>query len=516
MSSTPSKAISAENGIEETAIHGSNSTLVKLGTEEILLIKEGEQYHAVGASCSHNGAPLQDGMIASGQIRCPWHHARFCLKTGAAVGAPALEPLSLYHVRRHEGRIFLAKTQSQTLASARGSEERRVVIIGAGAAGFACADMLSKLHFDGSIALVNADHDMPYDRTVCSKHYLAGKYERAELFLPNEELLSIPKGSPGHVRLLQHSATALNVNAREVTLDSGERLHFDVLVLANGAEPERLSLPGLDTDRVYVLRTLKDADAIIAAATAAQSVVVVGASFIGLEAAAALRQRKLNVHVIAPDEIPLAKSVGSAVGNMIRTVHEKYGVVFHLGRKLASYAGTKATLDDGTELDADFIVLGTGVRPRTQLAEDAGLAVASSDKGGGVIVNERLETQVSGIFAVGDISRYPNAVTGKPIRIEHWVHAQRQGQFVARRIMGDNDAFEDIPFFWTAHFDTSLRYLGHVNELGEPSVEGNIEAQNFALTFSDATGGEALLTCNQDLKSLETEVLWELNRHPLE
>jgi apoptosis-inducing factor 3 len=212
-----------------------------------------------------------------------------------------------------------------------------------------------------------------------------------------------------------------------ILLDSGEKLNFDVLVLATGAEPERADWPGVDRPNVHLSRTLRDADAIIESAAHAQQVAIIGSSFIGLEAAASLQQRKLQIHVITPEDVPLKKMVGEDIGKMIQRVHEEKGIRFHFGCKASSYDGRRLDIDDGSVIPADLVVLGIGVTPRTELAAAAGLECWPAEEGGGVIVDGRLETSVPGIFAVGDIARYPDPHSGRDIRVEHWCMLSAKG-----------------------------------------------------------------------------------------
>jgi NADPH-dependent 2,4-dienoyl-CoA reductase/sulfur reductase-like enzyme/nitrite reductase/ring-hydroxylating ferredoxin subunit len=492
----------------------------------VVLVNDGGRVCAWSGTCTHLGAPLGEGLVVEGELRCPWHHARFALANGEAVGAPAFAPLTPYRTSESDGRIFVAampahgEPGASAASGAPGETEApiatppvsatsakppqaasapRVVIIGAGAGGHACAELLGRSGFAGAVTLISDDPDAPYDRTQCSKQYLIGMTSREECQLP----------PAAQATLRRERAQAIDVGARTVLLDTGERVPYDVLVLATGATPHLPHLPGFDSKNVHVLRTLKDADALIAAAKDARRVAIIGASFIGLEAAASLKQRKLEVHVIAPGDVPLKKLLGAEVGRMIRMVHEEQGVVFHLGRKPKSYDGGTLTLDDGSTLKADFVVVGTGVRPRTELAERAGIACAPPTDGGGVVVDERLETSVPGIFAIGDIARYPDVHLGKPLRVEHWVHAQRQGQHVARAILGEAGGYADLPFFWSAHFDTGLVYVGHVGSIVGTRVEGSIAGRDFAIDYTGAGEEKAFLTCNRDLPSLVTEAQWE-------
>jgi apoptosis-inducing factor 3 len=313
----------------------------------------------------------------------------------------------------------------------------------------------------------------------------------------------------GPVLRLKCKVRTLHPKQKLIELDGGERLGFDVLVLATGSEPKRPSWSGVDLPNVHVLRTLRDAEAIIESSKAAKAVAIVGSSFIGLEAAASLRQRKLDVHVITPEDIPLTKLLGPEVGKMIAAVHEEKGVQFHFGRQIRRYDGNKLVLDDDSAIEAQLVVLGVGVMPRTEIASDAGLDCAPAEKGGGVIVNGRLETSTPDIYAIGDIARYPDLHCGDDIRVEHWVHAQRQGQHVARVIMGSASRYADVPFFWSAHFDTGLRYLGHMGSITDVRTDGSVDGRNFSGLYIGAQKQKAFVTCNRDTESLLKEAEWD-------
>ena len=478
--------------------------------EAVLLARTGGRVHAVGATCTHLGGPLAEGVLVDGEVRCPWHHARFALATGEAVGAPALDPLPCFAVEERGGRVFVTGRRPRPERPRPAAEPpERVLILGGGAGGHACAEMLARAGHGGRVTVLTDDPDPPYDRTFCSKQYLIGMAGRDDCALDGAGIYGPEGASDGVVRLVRGRAAAIDLERREVVTEDGARHGFDALVIATGAEPKRPEGPGLDGPGVFVLRTLADADAIIAAAEAGRRAVVLGASFVGLEVAASLRQRDVEVEVVAPDEVPLEKVVGAEVGRMIQGVHEEHGVRFRLGRTATGFDGRRLALDDGSAVEADLVVAGIGVAPRTGLAREAGLAMATEDEGGGIMVDARLESSAPGVFAVGDVASYPNAHVGRRIRVEHWVHAERQGQHVARVLMGEAGPYADPPFFWSAHFDTGLRYLGHVGRIEGVEVDGTVEGREFAMRLRGEGREEAFVTCNRDPGTLEEEARWE-------
>jgi 3-phenylpropionate/trans-cinnamate dioxygenase ferredoxin reductase subunit len=277
-------------------------------------------------------------------------------------------------------------------------------------------------------------------------------------------------------------------------------LPYGALLLATGAEPVKLTIPGADSPRVHYLRTLANSKAIIEEASRHKRVVVIGASFIGLETAASLRNRQLQVDVVAPDQVPLQRVMGMELGRAVQQLHESHGVTFHLGQTVEKIEDRTLTLKDGSTLEADFVVVGIGVRPSLALAEDAGLAI---DRG--VLVNEYLETSAANIFAAGDIARWPDPHTGERIRVEHWVVAERQGQTAARNMLGQRQRHEFVPFFWSQHYDIAINYVGHAEKWDDVQIDGDPTAHDCTVTFLRAGKPLAVATIGRDKASLEAE-----------
>ena len=466
----------------------------------VLLARDGETVWAVDGACTHYSGPLADGLKVGQTVRCPWHHACFDLKTGEATGAPALRPLARWNVEHRDGRVFVSSELSASVPKRTPrTSPRSVVIAGAGAAGDAAADMLRREGYDGPITLIGDEDSGPVDRPNLSKDYLAGNAPEEWIPLRAPEYFSEQKITLMAGRRVAH----IEPGASRVTLTDGAHVEYGALLLATGASPIRLPA-GADGGRVKYLRTLADSRAIIAAADQAKTAVVIGASFIGLEVAASLRARKLDVHVVAPETLPLARILGKELGEFVQRLHEANGVHFHLGRTSRNVDATAVTLDDGSKIDADLVVAGIGVRPNEQLASEAGLSV---DRG--VVVNEFLETSAPGIYAAGDVARYPDSRTGARIRVEHWVHAQRMGQAAARNILGARERYTDVPFFWSAHYGETIAYVGHAEKWDSITLDGRIGDRDAAVSY--VSGGKALAvaTIGRDLTSLNAEVAME-------
>jgi NADPH-dependent 2,4-dienoyl-CoA reductase/sulfur reductase-like enzyme/nitrite reductase/ring-hydroxylating ferredoxin subunit len=474
--------------------------------EDVLLVRLGDEFFAVGASCPHYGGPLGKGLIVGDELRCPLHHACFSLRTGEALRAPAFDPIPCWRVERIGDSVFVREklpTQVRKRVPISTVQKRTldsVVIVGGGAAGLAAAEMLRREGYDGSVTMISADGSAPCDRPNLSKEFLTGT--APEEWMP----LRSPDFYAGQrIDFVSNSRVAsLDAQQKRLQLENGKTYIFDALLLATGADPVKLPVAGASASQLYYLRTLSDGRALVKEASSAKQVLVVGASFIALEVAASLRERGIAVHIVAPDHVPLEHAFGLEIGRFFQDLHESHGVVFHLGETVARLDGRQATLSGGSKLDADFLVLGVGVRPSLALAEQAGLKL---DRG--VVVDEYLETSMSGIFAAGDIARWPDPHSGEPLRIEHWVVAERQGQVDARNILGHRERFEAVPFFWTRQYDVSIKYIGHAEHWDAVEIDGSLETRSCAVTYKLDGRSVALATIGRDRQSLEAEAAME-------
>jgi NADPH-dependent 2,4-dienoyl-CoA reductase/sulfur reductase-like enzyme/nitrite reductase/ring-hydroxylating ferredoxin subunit len=473
-----------------------------VGQDPVLLVCRGADIFAIGAQCPHYNGPLAEGLLVDDTVRCPWHHACFDLRTGEALRAPALSPVSTWRVERRDGKIFVREKNAQHEKKPRGrrDEPNKVVIVGGGGAGFAAADMLRRQKYEGGIVMLSSDDAPPVDRPNLSKDYLAGSAPEEWLPLRDQSFYS---DNAIDLRL-NTTVAAIDARAREVALANGERIPFDRLLLATGAEPVSPSIPGAKPSDVLVLRSLKDCRAIIERAKTARRAIVLGASFIGLEVAASLRARNIEVHVVAPEQHPMEKILGPDFSRLVHAIHEQHGIVPHLGETARGVDGKRVTLSGGSVLEADLIVAGLGVRPRLSLAEAASLKV---DRG--VVVDAFLETSAPGIFAAGDIARWPDRLNGEAIRVEHWVVAERQGQTAALNMLGLREAFDAVPFFWSQHYDVPINYVGHAETWDDLVVEGDIAGKDGLVRMRRAGRTLAVASVFRDLASLEAEVSLE-------
>lgn len=486
-------------GIDASALAEGGTLVGHADGEAVLLARVDGELFAVGAKCSHYGGPLRKGLIVGDTVRCPWHHACFSLRTGEALRPPALNDISCWSVAHEDGRIRVTGRKAARASRAPAASPASIVILGAGAAGNAAAETLRREGYAGPVVMIDMEPDSPYDRPSLSKDYLAGTAPEARIPLHPPEYYREHK-----IEIVRLEAIAIDPATRSVTLADGSTRIWGALLLAPGAEPNRLRIPVEAGAPLHTLRSLADSRAIIAAAESGRRAVVLGASFIGLETAASLRRRGMDVTVVAPEERPLGRIMGRALGDFVRGVHEAKGVTFQLGRVATEVRRDHVLLDDGTRLPADLVIAGIGVRPRVGLAEAAGIATDD-----GILVNEYLETSLPGVWAAGDAARWPDARSGERVRVEHWVLAQRMGQAAARNMLGAHQPFEAVPFFWSRHHDVSIAYVGHGEGWDEAIVDGDPAGKDCAVTFRRAGTRVAVATVFRDEFSLRVEAEME-------
>jgi len=490
------------SGVALSAFPENGLLVGHVGGDDVLLVRQGEDIFAIAPHCTHYHGPLAEGLVVDGAIHCPWHHACFDLRSGEALRAPAFDPLACWKVEQRDGMVFVREKLPEPKKKSSGAAKPgKIVIAGGGAAGFAAAEMLRRHDYQGEIVMVSDDAAAPVDRPNLSKDYLAGAAPEEWVPLRGSDWYA----EKGIDLRLSTKIGAINPRDHQVTLADGGVIAYDRLLLATGAEPIRLAVPGAASSDILTLRSLADCRSIIARAQGgATRVLVIGASFIGLEVAASLRSRGLEVHVVAPESRPLEKVMGPQLGDVIRALHEEKGVHFHLGNTVASFEAGKVTLKDGNTFQADFAVAGVGVKPRLQLAESAGLVL---DRG--VTVDGYLKTSAPDIYAAGDIARWPDPHSGAAIRVEHWVVAERQGQAAARNMLGLEEAFTAVPFFWSQHYDVSINYVGHAESWDELAVEGDLAGKDGLVRFKRAGRTLAVASVFRDLESLKAEIQME-------
>ena len=490
-----------EQGIDAAELKDGEMIAGRVGDEAVLLARCGRNVFAVGGTCTHYGGQLAKGIVDGTTVRCPLHHAHFDLASGEALTAPALRSLPCWNVEQKGNRLRVTTIRAErSTANPPAEALRSIVIVGGGAAGHAAAETLRGRGYRGQLTMLSADTDAPCDRPNLSKDYLAGT-------APEDWIPLRPPEFFGDNRIdlvLGARVTALDVASRRAVIEGGRTYAFDALLLATGAEPVRLTIPGGDLPHVHYLRTLADARAIIAKLAATRRVVVVGSGFIGLEVAASLRARGIAVDVVGPEAIPLEHALGPDLGRFVRATHEEHGVTFHLGQTVTTIERDAVVLANGKRLAADLVVVGIGVRPRVDIAARAGLAIDD-----GILVDEYLATNVAGIFAAGDVARWPDPRAPRPIRVEHWVVAERQGQIAARNMLGERVPCRFPPFFWSQHYDVQISQVGHAERGDQSEVKGTMQGRSFVAAFRGSGKIHAVATVGRDQQCLRAEVALE-------
>ena len=493
---------------EIDAVHEGAMLAGAVGEDPVFVWRKGNRLKAYNANCPHLGAPLNKGIVHGETLRCPWHHASFDLASGKATAAPAFDALLEFPLTVSKNRFAVKPRGAPTpprIGRGEGSPGT-MAIVGGGAAGFAAADAIRKLGWRGRVCVFSEETEQPYDRTLLTKDYLEGGFGDDQLSIARHSLADLSVDFEGGASVQQ-----IDPKNNQLRLANGEVRTYSKLLLATGAAPRQLDMPGGDLPHVRVLRSVGDCRRILAKAIPGVHIVVVGGSFIAMETAASLCGRGLSVDVIATEEHPLEKVFGRELSDLVLATHADKGVRLHLGAKVVQIDGEHVHLQGGERLRADVVVVGIGVEPRLALAESAGLTL---DRG--VLVNSRLQTSDPDIFAAGDIARWPDPHTGESIRVEHWVVAERQGQVAAANMLGRDEAFAMVPFFWTKHFDLSIRYVGHAEKWDEILVEGDLVHRDGLVRFRCAGHDLAVASIERDEQSLCTELAMESEfRRPL-
>ena len=372
------------------------------------------------------------------------------------------------------------------------------VIVGASLAGAKAAQELRDRGFDGHVVLIGAEDERPYERPPLTKDYLRGESERDKAHVHpagyyDEHEIELETGA---------TVSSIDPDASRVKLDDGREFAYDRLLLATGAEPRRIAVPGSELEGIHYLRTLEDCDALRARLDACESVAVVGAGWIGSEFAASARQGGLAVTVIDPLSLPNERVFGTEIGTFYRDVHVQHGVQMLLGEGLEAFEGdgsvSRVRTNTGKVIECDFAVVGIGVTPRTQLAADAGLEVDN-----GVVANERLETSAPGIFAAGDVVNAWHPFFEQRIRVEHWANALNQGPAAARSMLGEDESYERIPYFFSDQYDVGMEYSGYATSWDQVVFRG------------DRDGGEFIAFWLRDgrvVGGMNVNV-WDVNQH---
>ncbi len=483
--------------------------------QEILLSRINDKFYATAAYCTHYGAPLADGVLSGDRIVCPWHHACFNVKSGALEEPPARDSLQSYKVKIDGDDVKVLMPDSPDGAVLPDmavpdydSDRRTFVIIGGGAAGNAAAQAMREAGYAGKIIMITHENRAPYDRPNLSKDYLQGTAEAAWMPLRPDEFYK----EHGIELLFDKRVKNLDTASKKIQFEGGGEMSYDKILIATGGIPVKPKIKGAELKNIFYLRSFDDSDAIIKASEKAKEAVVVGASFIGMEAAHSLSERKLKVTVVAPESTPFEKVFGKEIGHLFKKNHEDNGIQFKLGRTVKSFDGNgqvKAVgLDNGDKISADIAVIGIGVKPATGFIGGLDL-----QKDGGIKVDEYLSVGAD-VYAAGDIASVPYKFSGTNLRIEHWRTAEQQGRAAGMNMAGQNIAFNGVPFFWTSQAGITLNYSGHAKEWDEIIYKGDVAGGNFLAYYIKDGKVTAAAGVNKDKEIDAVEELFRLGKMP--
>ncbi len=484
--------------------------------KEILLAHSKDGFFATAAHCSHYGAPLEKGVLHNNRVICPWHNACYGIESGEQLEPPGRKNLASYAVEVESGTVYVELPElgedhvTPEMVNADAGEDGRVfVVVGGGAAGNSAAEMLRQTGFKGKVVMLTADADLPYDRTKLSKAAL----QKDEL--AGADLLRSPQFYKQHAIEVKTNSpvTGLDVKAQQITYGDSQTLNYDALLLATGGKVRSLPIDGSELSNVFTIRQVQDTQSILETAKDAKKVVVIGAGFIGMEAAASLQQKGLDVTVVAPNKVPFEKVLGDSVGKMFQQVHESKGVVFKLENKAKTLKGNgkveSVELESGETLPADLVIVGIGVSPATDFIE----GIALDDDDHSVPVSQYLQAAPN-VYAAGDIAQFPHFMTGEPVRIEHWRLAMQHGRIAACNMNGQTVPFKAVPYFWSGQFDLKLRYVGHSEKYDDVVVQGSLDDQKFLAFYIEDDQVMAVAGIGRDRDIAAISELMRLRKMP--
>ncbi len=503
-------------------LHNGQMQQIAVEDVQILLAKINDKFYATSAFCTHYGAPLEKGILCGERIVCPWHNACFNGISGQQEEPPGLDSLAYFNTRIEGDRVFVRLPdkipQQRTLQMSRyvpNVDERTFVIVGAGAAGMNAVEVLRQQGFQGKIILVSAEEKLPYDRTKLSKNYLQGKAQEDALSLRSCKFYDQYDIELRFSRVV----TQVDINKKVVIFANNCRVEYDALLLATGGKPRKLDIPGTDLGNIFTLRQPEDVNSILDAVKAAKQALVIGSSFIGMEAAASLTQQGLEVTVVSPDEVPFKKILGTEIGRMLQKLHEKNGVTFKFGTKATEFTGNGkvkyAILENGEKIATDLVIVGIGVEPNTSYLK----GIELNQKDNSIPVNEYLQTEIEDIYAAGDIASFPYAPMGEKTRIEHWRLAAQQGRIAAKNMLHQytkdkQTVSQIVPFFWSGQYDLKLRYVGHAEKWDEVYIDGDLDRAEFLAFYLQNNKVMAVAGVGRDQEIAAISELMRLQKMP--
>ncbi|MFZ0452784.1 MAG: FAD-dependent oxidoreductase [Ignavibacteriaceae bacterium] len=482
--------------------------------KEILILNINDKIYALGAHCTHYGAPLADGVLNDDTIICPWHHACFNVKTGALEEPPASDDLPKFEVLIENDNVLVEIPEefpsSKTPEMSERDEENNenYLIIGGGAAGYAAAQAMREAEFNGKITIVTRENRTPYDRPNLSKDYLQGSAQEEWMPLRPDDFYS----KYNIEFMFDMKVDKIKIKEKKISFEKGEDLSYSKLLIATGGVPRELNLPGSDLKNIFYLRSFSDSDSIIEAAKNSKEAVIVGSSFIGMESAFSLTERGIKVTVISPEEVPFEKTLGKEIGELLKKQHEEGGVVFKLKKNVRNFDGNgkveSVILDSGEKVKTDFVVIGIGVKPATDFID--GL---DKNSDGGIKVDDSFWA-AEDIYAAGDAAAFPFWLTGENVRIEHWRTSLQEGRLAGFSMAGKNAKYESIPFFWTHQAGLNIRYVGHAKNWDDIIYWGDVSTKEFIAFYVKDNKVIAAAGNDNDREIDAVEVLMKAGRMP--
>ncbi|CAD8066794.1 unnamed protein product [Paramecium sonneborni] len=453
--------------------------------DAVLVCKVDGQIYCVSNSCPHVGAPLSAGFLVGDKVKCPFHNASFSVKDGVHEEGPMFRGLQTFPVKQENGQLVIRVEKSLLNAPrtlnmvTKGDDPTHVVIVGGGVSGQSAAETLRQAGFRGRITIITAEDSLPYDRTPMSKMTFMVKQQGLQI-RPQQFYEQY-----GIDVMTKTTVDQIDINNQDVIVGK-ERIHYDKLLLATGGTARRPQLDGVNLGNVHTLRQFNDLQQIRNKAKEAKNVVIVGASFIGMETASAIKKElkdQVNITVVDSTTVPFERVLGKEVGQSLQTLHEANGIEFVLNAGVKRIGGVgqveRVDLLNGKSLQADLVILGTGIQPNNKLVKDQ-LKISPN---GGIETDVFLKA-AKNVYASGDISSYPYWVTGEHVRIEHQNEAVRQGYVAALNILGKPTPLTDVPFFWTRQWDRTLAYSGVGQGFDEVIVDGDLSQQKFVAYYS--------------------------------
>jgi len=483
--------------------------------EEVLLVKIDDKFYARTAYCPHYGASLETGVLAGTKVMCPWHHATFDIPTGELIEPPALHGLTVYKVEIRGEDVVLFPPET-TVKSSEETEERKAqkkdkptfVIIGGGSAGNAAAHQLRVSGYDGHLKIISADTQAPYDRPNLSKDYLKGDMDPSWLPLNAENFFQ----EQGIELLLEKRVTGIDAHRKSIELEDQTSLRYDKLLVASGSRPRKLKVPGHDLKNIFTLRTANDAAAILAQTEKSERITIIGASFIGMEAAENLSNGKREIHVIARETVPFAAIFGKEMGELLKQKKQEEGIHFHLERQVKEFRGDEkletVVLDNEETIASDLAILGIGVEPVTEFMPHFNKAADES-----LLTDKYLQVE-NDIFTAGDIATFPYHRSGNFIRVEHWRVAEQLGMIAAQNMLNAKKSVEIVPFFWTQLAGISYRYVGYPDKWDESVIHGSLVDDNFMIYYGQNNQINAVMGAGRDREMAVIELLIRQDRMP--